>query len=221
MIACWSSKGGSGTTVVAVALAVLWGRDALRGSVYVDLAGDGPVAFGAPEPSGPGLTDWLGASSAVGPNVIERLEYSVGPDVRLIPRGGRELSHETRLEECLDRLCTDDRPVVVDVGCVTGRDETADRIRRRVIAGSDHSLLVTRSCFLSVRRATRLPIRPTGIVLIEESGRALGETDIEDVLGVPIVASIAVDAAIARAVDSGLLASRLPISLGRSLRNVA
>jgi hypothetical protein len=57
--------------------------------------------------------------------------------------------------------------------------------------------------------------------LVEESGRALGETDIEDVLGVPIVASIALDAAIARAVDSGLLASRLPISLGRSLRDVA
>jgi hypothetical protein len=221
VIACWSSKGGSGTTVVAVALAVLLGRDSQRGSVFVDLAGDGPVAFGAPEPSGPGLTDWLGAPSAVGTAAIDRLEQSVGADVRLIPRGGRELSHEIRVEQCLDKLCIDDRPVVIDVGCVTGRDETADRIRRRVIAGSDHSLLVTRSCFLSIRRASRLPLRPTGIVLIEESGRALGETDIEDVLGVPVVASIAIDAAIARAVDAGLLASRLPISLGRSLRNVA
>jgi len=221
VIACWSSKGGSGTTVVAVALAVLCGRDSQRGSLFVDLAGDGPVAFGAPEPSGPGLTDWLGASSAVGPAAINRLEQPVGAEVRLIPRGRRELSHEDRVEECLDKLSTDERPVVVDVGCLTGGDETADRIRRRFITGSDESLLVTRSCFLSIRRATRLPIRPTGIVLVEESGRALGETDIEDVLGVPIVASIALDAAIARAVDSGLLASRLPISLGRSLRDVA
>lgn len=57
VFSCWSAKGGSGTTVVAVALAVLLGRDSDFGSVLVDLDGDGPTVLGVPEPSGPGLSD--------------------------------------------------------------------------------------------------------------------------------------------------------------------
>lgn len=220
MISCWSSKGGSGTTVVAVALAVLRGRQSERGSLFVDLAGDGPVAFGAPEPSGPGLTEWMSASSAVGAAAIDRLEHTVGAGVRLLPRGVQVLAHPQRAEECIDHLRADDRPVVVDVGCFAGNDDVADGVRAQFLEASLESLLVVRSCFLAIRRASRLPVRPSGIVLIEESGRALGPTDIENVLGVPVVATIAIDAAIARSVDAGLFASRLPSAFGRSLNDV-
>jgi len=82
-------------------------------------------------------------------------------------------------------------------------------------------LLVTRPCFLAVRRALALPLRPSGVVLLTEEGRALGGRDIEDILGVPVVAEIASDPAVARAVDAGMLGSRIPRSLERALRHAA
>ena len=64
-IACWSAKGGSGTTVVAIALATMRGRESQDGgALLVDLAGDCPSAMGVPEPNGPGVSDWLAAGAA-------------------------------------------------------------------------------------------------------------------------------------------------------------
>ena len=221
MISCWSAKGGSGTTVVAVALAVMCGRDSEQDAVLVDLGGDGPTVFGVPEPEGPGLSEWFVAPEAVRSSALARLEHQVGTDVRLIPRGRRAFAGESRVSQCIERLAADERPVIIDVGRVTGRDEPADMVRRRFVEEAAVSLLVTRPCFIALRRALSLPVRPTGVVLVEEEGRALGRTDVEDVLGVPVVARVAIDASIARAVDAGLLASRLPAPLGRSLRDVA
>lgn len=221
MISCWSAKGGSGTTVVAVALAVLCGRESENGAVLVDLGGDGPTVFGVPEPDGPGLSDWLVAPEAVTSSALTRLEHQVGTDVRLIPRGRRTLAGESRASQCIDRMIADDRPVIIDVGRITGRDEPADVVRRHFVEGATDSLLVTRPCFIALRRALSLPVRPSGVVLVEEEGRALGRTDVEDVLGVPVVARVAIDPSVARAVDAGLLAARLPAPLGRSLRDVA
>ncbi|MCX6505529.1 MAG: hypothetical protein NTU96_00425 [Actinobacteria bacterium] len=221
VFSCWSAKGGSGTTVVAVALAVLLGRDDDSGSVLVDLDGDGPTVLGVPEPRGPGLSDWLAASPSVGASAIERLEHSVASGVRLIPRGRRSLLSEDRAALCLEKLVDDERPIVVDVGRVSGAGDVEDRVRRQFIEAATTSLLVTRPCFISLRRASALPFRPTGVVLVEEDGRALRRSDVEDVLGVPVVAAVAVEPAVARAVDSGLLAARLPLPLGKALRDVA
>jgi hypothetical protein len=63
--------------------------------------------------------------------------------------------------------------------------------------------------------------RPSGVVVVDEPGRALSERDIEAALGAPIVASVSLDPAIARAVDSGLLAARLPSVMGRELTDAA
>lgn len=224
IVSCWSAKGGAGTTVVAVALAVVLGRrttGADIGSLLVDLQGDGPTVVGVPEPEGPGLAEWLVAASAVGPDAIGRLEHPVAEGVRMIPRGRRSLAGEERAALCRDRFIDDPRPVVIDVGCLGRTDDEAERVRRVMVEASATSLLVTRPCFIALRRALTLPVRPTGVVLVEEPGRALGRTDVEDVLGAPVVATVAVDAAVARAVDAGLLASRLPTGLGRSLRDVA
>ena len=47
-------------------------------------------------------------------------------------------------------------------------------------------------------------------MLVAEPGRALRVPDIERAIGVPVVATISHDPAVARAVDAGLLAARLP-----------
>jgi hypothetical protein len=83
---------------------------------------------------------------------------------------------------------------------------------------AEHSLLVTRACYIAIRRAGRIGARPTGVVLIGEPGRAMTSGDVEHALGVPVVAEARLDPAVARAVDAGLLIARLPRSLVLSLR---
>jgi hypothetical protein len=61
-----------------------------------------------------------------------------------------------------------------------------------------------------LRRAARIATRPTGVILIDEPGRALSSDDIAASLGVPVVATILADPKIARAIDAGLIVSRLP-----------
>jgi hypothetical protein len=82
------------------------------------------------------------------------------------------------------------------------------------------SLLVLRPCYLALRRAANHPLRPAGVVLVTEAGRALTRSDVEGVLGVPVRATVPVEPVVARAVDAGLLAARLPRSL-RALRSAA
>ncbi len=64
-------------------------------------------------------------------------------------------------------------------------------------------------------------IRPTGIVLVDEPGRALSQRDVEHSLGVAVEATVSLDPAVARAVDAGLLATRLPRVIAEELRQVA
>ena len=87
-------------------------------------------------------------------------------------------------------------------------------------AGAQTSLLVLRPCYLGLRRALAAPVRPSGVVLITDGARALGRRDVEDVLGVPVRAEIAIEEAVARAVDAGLLARRVPRPLERALRPI-
>ena len=223
LVSCWSAKGGSGTTVVAVALAAVLGRRDERGSLLVDLAGDCPTVLGVPEPDGPGVVDWLATGDAVPVAAIDRLERPVAAGVRLVHRGRDVIARPERVEALLDHLAADDRPIVIDAGLV-GRsraDDPAGEVRRIAASSASHSLLVTRACFLSLRRAMAVAMEPTGIVLVDEPDRALARTDVEDVLGVPVVATVSVDPAVARAVDAGLLVARLPVDLGRSLQHVA
>jgi hypothetical protein len=55
--------------------------------------------------------------------------------------------------------------------------------------------------------------------LIDEHGRSLGARDVEDVLGLPVLATIEARTATARAVDAGVLATRMPDVLSRPLRH--
>jgi hypothetical protein len=215
LFACWSPKGGSGTTVVTAALGLLLARAAPSGALLADLAGDLPTALGlAAGPSGIGLADWLGAGPDVPDDALERLEIDAGPRLRLLPWRGSAGAPVTdgRGEALAAALSADPRPVVVDCGAaVTGA-------ALAVAANATVSLLVIRPCYLALRRALDAPLRPSGIVLVSEEGRSLGRADVEDVLGVPVRADVRVDPTVARAVDAGLLAGRLPRGLERALR---
>jgi hypothetical protein len=62
---------------------------------------------------------------------------------------------------------------------------------------------------------------PHAVVLVTEPGRVLGKADVESVVGAPVIAEISLDPAVARAVDAGLLAGRVPTLLAQQLASVA
>lgn len=215
LVACWSAKGGCGTTVVAVAIASLLARAAGE-ALVADLAGDVPAVLGLPEPDGLGIVDWLEAGDAVPPDALRRLEVAGPAGIRVLPAGAwRDLHAGGRGDVLAALLGADERPVVADCGA------SPAGARLAVAAGASASLLVLRPCYLALRRAAAFPLRPSGVVLVDEPGRDLTASDIEAVLDVPVRAIVAVDATIARAVDSGSLGARLPRRLERSLRHAA
>jgi hypothetical protein len=222
LVCCWSSKGGSGTTVVAAALAVVLSKLSASGALLVDLAGDVPAVLGLTDPEGAGVSEWLREGELVPADGLARVEVRAHDRLAILPRGRGPMSNG-RAGALAALLAADPRPVVVDGGVVatpTTVDQHTELVAA-IAANADQSLLVVRPCFLALRRAVVAPVRPTGVVLIEEDGRALTASDVEDVLGVPVQASISVTAQVARAVDAGLLASRLPRSLERELRHAA
>jgi cellulose biosynthesis protein BcsQ len=217
LISLWSVKGGAGTTVVAVSLSLILDRADKSGALIVDLDGDVPAALGLPDPGDPGVSGWLSAGPDVPADALARLELPVGRGgVTLLPRGNGALTATDRAEALAAILAADPRPVVVDCGQVSSSPVSA-----AFAAAATHSLLVTRACYLSLRRAVTAPVRPSGVVLVNEPGRSLSRADVEQVIGAPVRAEVAVDPAVARAVDAGVLASRLPRTLERSLRHAA
>lgn len=213
LITCWSAKGGVGTTTVAAALAVL-ASDRDR-TLFVDLAGDAALALGVAEPDGPGLDDWL-RSATTDRAALGRLTIEVTPSLRLLPPGRRAdpAADLTRLVEVLDH---EPGPVVVDGGLVrTDHDRLVP-----LLDASDQSVLVTRPCYLALRRAMDLGVRPSAAVVVTEPGRALRSSDVSRAIDATVVADVAVDPAVARAVDAGLAVARLPRLLRRSLGPVA
>ncbi len=215
---CWSVKGGSGTTVVAASLALL-AASAPDGALLVDVAGDAPAALGLPQPDGPGIRDWLVADPPVEAEALDHLRLHAAPGLHVVPAGADTETIRTgpavaRVELLARALGERREAVVVDAGLLPAP--------LRPLATRAHtSLLVLRPCYLALRRALTLPVRPTGIVLVCEPGRALGKREVEDVVGVRVLAEVDQDPTIARAVDAGLLASRLPRGLSRALRSAA
>lgn len=210
-ITCWSSKGGSGTTVVAAGLAGLLAasRD---GALLVDLGGDLPAALGLPEPT-VGLTSWTPGSSEPSAAQLRRYEVDVGNGVRLLPRGPGPLGVE--VGPALAQALAERQEVVVDAGLVDGTGPNLE-----LAAAATRSLLVLRPCFLALRRAVAAPIRSSGVVLVAEPQRALGPADVQAALGVPVIAVVPWNPAVARRVDAGLLGGPLPRAVARALRPV-
>jgi hypothetical protein len=216
---CWAAKGGSGTTVVAAALAL----SSPRPSLLVDLDGEIPAVLGLPEPDRPGVAEWLASDASV--DHLAELLVDIGPRAWLLPwqAATSDHRHETVAGDAT-RWATLGR-WLHDWSNQWGCDVTIDigtRIPPEALAScADRSLLVTRPCYLSLRRAVRSACRPTGVVLVDEPGRSPGQRDVEHALGVPVEAIVGLDPAVARAVDAGLLASRIPRVMTRALRRAA
>lgn len=208
LVTCWSSKGGSGTTVVAAALATLLAAGA-GSALLVDLGGDLPAVLGLPEPVA-GLTGWAGGS-------VSGLEVEAEPRLRLVPRGAGDLPVTTG--PALAAALAERGVVVVDAGVVGGA--SSGEVALDLALAATASLLVLRPCFLALRRAVAAPLRPSGVVLVDEPSRVLGPADVEAALGVPLVAVVPWDPSVARRVDAGLLGSSLPRNLARALRRAA
>jgi cellulose biosynthesis protein BcsQ len=211
LIACWSAKGGSGTTVIATCLALLLAAREPAGAVLADLDGDAPATLGLPETDSPGLAGWLAAGDDVPADALGRLQVQPTRGLDLLPRGPGSL-HASRARVLAALFEQGVRPVVADCGT---RPEGATAV---VAGAASHSLLVTRPCYLALRHAARPAQRPTGVIVVREPGRSLDRHDIERVVGAPVVAEVDTDPAVARAVDAGLLSStRLPRLLERGL----
>lgn len=207
LTAFWAAKGGSGATVVAAAtaLAAPVGRPVL----LVDLDGDLPTVLGL-GPASAGVADWLRAGDHVPADALDRLIVPVTDSASLLPRGEGPLEGE-RAAVLARMLATGPRHVVVDAGT---RPTTAGRA---VVRSADRSVLVTRACYVALRRLATIDLAASEVVLIREPSRALTTDDVAEVAGAPVRTVIGLDPAIARAVDSGLLSSRLPRVLARAV----
>ena len=72
LLAFWSPKGGSGTSVLAAACSLVLARDA-DGARLADLAGDQPAIFALAAEPETGLGDWLAAGPEAPPDALDRL----------------------------------------------------------------------------------------------------------------------------------------------------
>lgn len=213
LITCWSVKGGAGATVAAASLALTLANDGDVPVVLLDLQGDQPATLGLNEPAGPGAFDWLHAGDGVGPAALAALACPVTDGLSLIPRGMREAAPSRPRWGALAAALGDlHHHVVIDAGLAPVPPALAD--------ASDHSLLVIRPCFLALSRASTATDRPTGLLVVNEPGRALGRREVEQAIGITAIAEMQWDPAVARAVDAGLLRSRLPAVWRRTAKQV-
>lgn len=208
--AVWSVKGGVGVTSVAAMLAIARVERA-DDTLVVDLCGDMAAVLGIDEaPEQPGLVDWCALGRSDGA-ALARIEHVVRPGLHLVPRGSGRLAGDPA--ELVRVLATSQRAVIVDCGVVTDHQGFG----AQVVALAPVSLLVVRECFLNLRAAQRAELEPTGVVVVKEPRRHLGRGDVESVTGAPVVAEVALDHSIARSIDAGLLSTRLPRSLLRTM----
>jgi hypothetical protein len=190
-----------------------------RPALLVDLDGELPAVLGLPEPMRPGVADWLASDTAA--SHLADLLLDIAPTTWLLPwRSDARLSGLPSPDRWVEfggwlRGWANEHGGEVTIDAGTGTPPAP------LVGCVDHALLVTRPCYLSLRRAVRAATRPTGVILVDEPGRALRRHEIEHALGARVEAVVAIDPAIARAVDAGLLTTRLPRSLGRDLRKIA
>ena len=209
LISMWSLKGGQGTSATAALAAVRAAKNHSQAVRLVDLGRDQPAIFGTAEVS----DSWLSrrTHSDQGADALDRALVELAPNLSLLPRGDGPLNPR-RAGELIEWHKAENTTTIVDVGTLgRGRDEGfADSVHLKIIAESDQSIMVTRACYLALRRAVNPPVRPTGVVLVTEAGHVLTRSDCERFIGTLVVATVATDPDIARAVDSGMLSTRIP-----------
>ena len=211
LLALWSPKGGSGTSVVAASLSLV---SAARGQTRLaDLAGDQPAILGLPPlDARPTLVDWLAAGPSTPSEWLDEIAVQVVPRLFLLPGGPATQAAPPEAGAALAVALRDGGLTVADVG--SGPDES-DGAGRAVVDVADLTLMVIRPCYLALRRAVADPRlgSSAAAILVEDAGRALDADDVAAVLGLPVAGRFPVRPEIARAVDAGVLRDQLPAPL--------
>lgn len=207
LIAYWAAKGGSGATVLAAAHAL---RSAADGpTLLIDLAGDLPCVIGVPGADA-GIAQWLAAGPQVPTDALDRIATPVAANLHLVCRGPGVLD-PGRADVLAGLLAATPRTVVVDCGTLPGP------VGRAVARAADRSVLVSRACYVAVRRQMDHDLAPTEVALVREPLRSLDAADLTAALGAPVRTTVPFDPAISRAVDAGLLRTRLPRALAKAV----
>lgn len=203
-----SVKGGVGTSVTSAALALLLSRDTSRPTYLVDLGGgDQSDILGLPAITD-GMTNWLSSPD----RRLADLAVDVTDTLKLIAPGDTALPAEsswmTPVSLALDDLRSSSH-VVIDAGrldTTTHLDPLADR-----------RLMVMRPCYVGLRHVVNTVKHWDGLVLVRPPDRVLTTSDVANVCDLPVAAEINMTPDVSRAVDAGVLRSRLPNGLVRSL----
>mgnify|MGYP003508544652 FL=1 len=82
------------------------------------------------------------------------------------------------------------------------------------------NLAVVRNDYLTLRRFMQNNVEVDGVIVVMEPERPLNVRDVQDVVGVPVVASFPVSPVIARAVDAGTLIMRMPKELEHPMNRI-
>ncbi len=176
------ARGGQGTSTIAASLAVL-------------AAGHGPTLLCSNEPAT--------AATLLG----VPLPLTDDPEVEIAPN--------LDLATSPDGTVTPERYniIVIDAGRIPAGpfDRTDATLGKGDGVGPvEHYAVLRGPCYVGLATLTAAGGGWfDGAIVVLEDGRALTERDVTDVLGVPVVATVPVDASIARATDAGLLLSRL------------
>ena len=157
----------------------------------------------------------MAAGEAAPPDALGRLARPVGRGCHLLARGTGPLEPQ-RGPVLAALLANDGRAVVVDAGSVETSQFTSV-----LASAASRSLLVVRPCVVGLARCRQLPAPVTGVIVVRDPGRPLGATDIEGVVGAPVVADLAVDPAVARAADAGLAGHHWPRSYALAVGRLA
>ena len=199
-----SPKGGTGTSVVAASLAIV--SSSSSPTLLVDLAGDQAAILGLPQPP-IGLSDWANGMTY---REFDEIISLCHDNLYLAPTG--TFDFETLNANAWDKFLralslkhSEGCNIIVDLG----RADIPLALRKIV----DTCYLVTRPCYLALRRAVDLETAFSGVIVVNEPDRVLTSRDVESVLKLKCVAEIPYTSEISRRVDSGLLKSRLPMAL--------
>ncbi len=203
-----SPKGGSGTSVVAASLAIV--SSSSCPTLLVDLAGDQAAIMGLPEPP-VGLNDWANGMTH---REFNEILITCKDNLQLAPSGSSAVeifstSAWANLARELMQRESNGFNIIIDFG----RVELPLAFQKLACT----HYMVTRPCYLSLRRAVNTEQKFSGVIVVQEHGRVLTTSDVESVMKLKCVAEIPNSSDISRRVDSGLLKSRLPSPLQSAL----
>ncbi|MFN8027597.1 MAG: hypothetical protein U0W40_14935 [Acidimicrobiia bacterium] len=232
LLTLWSPKGGSGTSVFAAAVALAIAREtvarepggrgvALEPAAAVrlaDLTGDQPAVLGLGADPALGLSDWMAVGPEAPGEALDRMAVEVAAGCALLPFGAAATEARAEAGAALAVVLRDSPgPVVADCGTAT------PAAVRACAELADVTVAVLRPCYLALRRAVHSPLlaHTRGVVIVEESGRALGAREVTEVLDLPVLARVPQRIEIARAVDAGVVTTRLPTALARPALQLA